>query len=149
MESRHHIQGICLGWRYSSHVYIGANTCAAEVLLYYLNNLTMLQTIFPIPSAKFLSFWLYVVHLCWEYITIITLPFLKHCWHYKGRLIPTFRPLCTSLWMSKKGSLISSRSWLSILTIPSLSRIKSRWDPSPQFVTATGCLSPLNTSWAQ
>lgn len=90
----------------------------------------------------------FIIHFSIKYIHIcVCNP--SNTAYYVCTCIPTFRPLCTSLWMSRKGSLISSRSWLSILTIPSLSRTKSRWDPSPQCTTATGCLRPLNTSWAQ
>lgn len=141
--SRHHFQGIYLGRRRSSHVYIGANCCVGKkcvkALPHYSHTLELQQAIFHTPLAKFL----------FPFASVLPLQSFQHCQHFEGKLTPTFRPLCTSLWMSRKGSLISSRSWLSILTIPSLSRTKSRWDPSPQCTTATGCLRPLNTSWAQ
>lgn len=63
--------------------------------------------------------------------------------------IPTFIPLWTSLCMSRKSSFIISPSGVKIFTYPSFSRIKRRWDPSPQCTAPTGCLNPLTTSWIQ
>lgn len=138
-------QGIYLAWRHSItqvKTFCVGKTCV--VLLPYSRNVA---EIFYVLSAMFLSFFSPCSLQLW--LSSSTYYLYNSQVTVWGKVGPTFKPLCTILWMSKKGSLISSRLWLSILTIPSLSRTKSRWEPSPQCTTATGCLRPLNTSWAQ